>query len=255
MFLGEPAPSRGDLHFSLLGFPVRVHPFFWLAMLILGMSGGPPDLLETAIWVAVGFVSILVHELGHAVLQRRFGGEPRIVLYSFGGLAICSDCDRSPTKQILISLAGPFAGFAFAALVALVIRASGHPIGLSREPEFGFNLPILVGNLYFASFDSFALNIVVWTLFYVNIWWGILNLLPIYPLDGGQVAREVLTLRGDPRQGIVNSLWLSILTAAAVAALAVYWDQRFTVILFALLAYSNYQALQSYRYGRYGQRW
>jgi Zn-dependent protease len=255
MFLGEPAPSSADLHFRLLGFPVRVHPFFWLAMLLLGMPRGKADPLQTIIWVAVGFVSILVHELGHALLQRRYGGDPRIVLYSFGGLAICDDCDRSPIKQILISLAGPFAGFAFAAAVAIAIRTSGHVIGVTTRAEFGYYVPLILGELYFAPFDSIALNIVIWTLFYINIWWGILNLLPIYPLDGGQVSRELFTLKGDPRQGVVASLWLSIITAAAVAAFALFAKQTFTVILFALMAYSNYQALQSYRHRGFDQRW
>jgi Zn-dependent protease len=255
MFLGEPAPSNADLHFRLFGFPVRVHPFFWLVMLVFGLSGERPDPFRALIWTGVGFVSILVHELGHAFFQRRFGGDPRIVLYSFGGLAICDDCDRSPAKQILIALAGPFAGFAFAVLAALVIRGSGHPLGVTTQAEFGYYVPLVFGELYFAPFDSFALNNIVWTLFYVNIWWGLLNLLPIYPLDGGRVARETFTLRGDPRRGIVASLWLSIATAAAVAVLAAFGKQNFTVIFFALMAFSNYQALQSYRHRGYGEGW
>lgn len=255
MFLGEPAPSNADLHFRIFGFPVRVHPFFWLVMLVFGLSGGPPDPWQAIIWTAVGFVSILVHELGHAFFQRRYGGDPRIVLYSFGGLSICDDCDRSPGKQILISLAGPLAGFAFAAIIAIVIRLSGHAIGVTTRAEFGYYVPLVFGEIYFAPFDLVALNFVVWTLLYVNIWWGLLNLLPIYPLDGGRVARELFTLRGDPRRGIVASLWLSIVTAAVVAALAAFGRQNFTVVFFALMAFSNYQALQSYRNRGYGQGW
>lgn len=250
MLIGEPAPSAADLHFRILGFPVRIHPFFWLAMLLLGMSGGPADPLQTLVWVAVGLVSILVHELGHAVLQRRFGGEPRIVLYSFGGLAICDDCDRSPGKQIAISLAGPLAGFAFAVAVALAIRAAGHPIGFTTEPRFVFDaylIPVIVGQFYFAAFDSPGLNVVIGALLSINIWWGILNLLPVYPLDGGQVARELCILRGNPRHGIITSLWISIFTAAAVAAYALFQGGKFTIIFFALMAYSNYQVLQNYR--------
>ena len=95
--IGEPAPTQADLHFRAFGVPVRVHPWFWVIALLLGLGGGErADPMETVIWVAVVFVSILVHELGHAFPQRFYGGHPRITLYSFGGLASCDDCDRSP---------------------------------------------------------------------------------------------------------------------------------------------------------------
>ena len=64
--------------------------------------------------------------MGHAFLQRYYGGHPWITLYSFGGLASCNDCDRSPRSQILISLAGPVAGFLLAGLVIVVLRLTGH---------------------------------------------------------------------------------------------------------------------------------
>ena len=101
MLLGEPAPTQADLHFRLFGFPVRVHPFFWVVSLLLGMGGRDrPIRSNVLIWVAVVFVSILVHELGHAFMQRYYGGHPWITLYGFGGLASCNDCDRSPRSQI-----------------------------------------------------------------------------------------------------------------------------------------------------------
>ena len=258
MFLAEPPPSNADLHFRIFGFPVRVHPLFWVVVLILGVSSGDGEPRFALTWVAVAFVSIVVHELGHALLQRRFGGEPRIVLYSFGGLAICEDCDRSPGKQIAISLAGPLAGFAFAAAVVAAIRLSGHPIGFTTHPAFPFDaylVPAIVGDLYFAVFESEALNLIVRTLLWVNIWWGILNLLPIYPLDGGRVSRELCTMRGNPRQGIVNSLWISIFTAAAVAVFSLLRGDLFLTILLGFMGYSNYQTLQSYRQYGNGRRW
>ena len=122
MLLGEPPPTQADLHFRVFGIPVRVHPLFWIVTLFLGLAAARrPIRCETLIWVAVVFVSILVHELGHALMQRYFGGHPWITLYGFGGLASCNDCDRSPRSQILISLAGPVAGFLLAASSSLVV--------------------------------------------------------------------------------------------------------------------------------------
>jgi Zn-dependent protease len=237
MFLGEPAPSPADVHFRLFGIPVRVSPWFWGMSLLLGMGGGKADPVNTLIWVGVVFVSILVHELGHAFTQRYFGGHPWITLYSFGGLASCNDCDRSPRSQILILLAGPGAGFAIAALVIAVLAALGR--------FEGFVLDLVPVRIAFDS-GHYRANVLIWYLLVVNILWGILNLLPVYPLDGGQIARELFTL-GNPRSGIVRSLQLSVATAVLVAALALMQTQFFTCVMFAFLAYGSYQALQSYR--------
>jgi membrane-associated protease RseP (regulator of RpoE activity) len=224
-----------------------------------GGPGEPADPLNTLIWVAVVFVSILVHELGHAFTQRHYGGHPWITLYSFGGLASCNDCDRSPRSQILILLAGPFAGFLLAAVVVWLMNLTGHPIGFATSSD-AIHLPpqlaasqrsLLVQPLgpfvaYFEPIQSRPMNYIVGDLLQVNILWGLLNLLPIYPLDGGQIARELFTL-GKPREGIVRSLQISVGTAALVSAYALIAGQFFTCLMFGFLAYGSYQALQSYR--------
>jgi Zn-dependent protease len=259
MLLGEPPPTGGDLHFRLFGFPVRVHPFFWLVTLLLGM-GRPAEPVKVLVWAPVVFVSILVHELGHAFLQQYFGGRPWITLYGLGGLASCNDCDRSPRSQILISLAGPMAGFVLAALTFAVVVASGRVIGWmpsGSEPDWNrlgiqtaMVQPLALVDIYFEPFASRPLNLVVGDLLQINILWGIINLLPIYPLDGGHVARELFTL-GNPRRGIVLSLQLSTGAAVLVAVYALTQQALFTCIMFGLLAYGSYQALQAYR-GHWG---
>jgi Zn-dependent protease len=256
MLLGEPAPTQADLHFRAFGIPVRVHPFFWLVSLLLGMGGGRADPLETLIWVAVVFASILVHELGHAFVQRYYGGRPWITLYSFGGLASCDDCNRSPGPQLLISIAGPAAGFVFAALLVAGVGLSGHPIGLALSAE-NVDLaelsverlliqPLLAFVAYFQPYDSQPLNVAIADLLQVNILWGLINLLPIYPLDGGRIARELFSLR-DPRQGTVQSLQLSAGAAVLVAAYALLNRQLFLCLMFGFLAYGSFQTLQMYR--------
>ena len=253
MLIGEPPPTQADLHFRVFGFPVRVHPFFWLVTFLLGSKADEPT--EIFVWVAVVFVSILIHELGHATLQRHYGGHPRITLYSFGGLASCSDCDRSPKSQLAILFAGPLAGFLFAAAVLLAIRLAGHNAGIAiaqsaedvttKHQADSFNL---IGNFYayFQSFDSRILDLVLWNLIYVNIAWGLLNLLPVYPLDGGQISRELFTL-GNPRAGIIQSLQLSIGVAALLAAYFLLHERYYTGLMFGYFAYANIQTLQAYR--------
>ena len=247
MILAEPPPTQGDLHFRLFGFPVRVHPFFWLVCLIMGLRGDSTPPAEVVAWLIAVFVSIIVHELGHAFLQRRYGGNPRIVLHGFGGLAICGDCDRSPRSQILISLAGPMAGFLFAALLLLILTIGGYQVGFTTgDPQIaGYSLPLLGVKFYWEALNSMHLNNMVGNLMQINIMWGVINLLPIYPLDGGQISREVCQL-SDPRQGLILSLRISMIAAIAMAIVGLSWG-LFTVIMFGYLAYSSYKTLEAYR--------
>ena len=238
MLLDEPPRSQGDLIFSIAGIPVRVHPMFWLVALLLGLgaTGGKP--IPIAIWVAAAFVSILVHELGHALVARSYGFEPRITLHAMGGLASYLPARREPKSNIAITLAGPAAGFLFAMLVILALRASG------RQVELTWSVSPLV-QIYFDRFDNLNLHQFVFYLLYVNIYWGLLNLLPVYPLDGGQIARDLLTL-ADPGEGLRRSLWLSVLVAGGIAVYSLAQGSMYLGMMFAYLGYQSYTALQSY---------
>ncbi|HCK65433.1 MAG TPA: hypothetical protein DHW49_04150, partial [Anaerolineae bacterium] len=135
MFLFQvPPPTRFDLNFSVAGIRVRVHPLFWVIALLLGT--GSTNLLLIAIAIFVIFVSILVHELGHAFAFRRFGQDSYIILHMMGGLAVPESSPYgenvrlTPNQNIFISLAGPIAGF----LLALVVILLG--IGLGGQLVF-----------------------------------------------------------------------------------------------------------------------
>jgi Zn-dependent protease len=253
VFAAEPAPTQFDLHFRIAGFPVRVHPLFWLMTLLMGARDDDP--MRLLIWIGVVFLSILVHELGHALTMRHYGQDARIVLYMMGGLAIPESArwtggsgrrSRGPLAQILISAAGPGAGFLLAGLVAATVFAVGGAVRILLA--YGFlPIPIVLlpepANEYWSEFAS--------SLLWVNIFWGLLNLVPVNPLDGGQIAREMLTA-SDPWEGMSKSLWLSVFVGAAVAVVgfAVLKD-RFLGIFFALLAFSNFMAIQNLR----GRNW
>ncbi len=254
MLLSEPAPSQGDLHFEIGDIPVRIHPFFWVTGLITGLAGAQGEPRQVLLWIAVVFVSILIHELGHALLQRYYGERPRIVLYSFGGLAIGSG-SRGPLEQILISLAGPGAGFLLAGLLLGLMALSGVQIGFvpawSEAEITSPSLNLLLGRLWFDGISNWWGARAIHMLLYVNLLWGLVNLLPIYPLDGGRVSREVFTMASPPRQGIVQSLWLSIICAVGLGlAIAIKLGPSaaalWTLALFGYLAYSNYQTLEAY---------
>jgi Zn-dependent protease len=242
VLFSEPPRTAYDLHFSLLGIPVRVHPLFWLVAVLLGVSGDP-DPQQILIWVGVVFVSIVVHEMGHALAARACGWEPWITLHGFGGLASYRPTYRSPLNQVLITFAGPGAGFALAALIVAFIAASGHGVRVGWPDTI---LPVV-----FEPYERFNLNLLLYDLLYVNIFWGLFNLLPIYPLDGGQISQEVLRVL-NPRDGLRQSLWLSIVVAAVCGVLA--WTRlhdTFLAFFCGYLAYNSYLTMQAY-FGRGG---
>ncbi len=242
MLLGEPQPTQADLHFRLFGFPVRVHPFFWVVAVVLGLR--MPDARTLVTWIVAVFVGVLVHELGHAVVMRWNGFHPHITLYSLGGLASYGSgaygaASLGPWRQIGISLAGPGAGFLLAAVVCMGLVASGTGVHVSWGLPIGLNLSPadIVGGILLTIFIDLIL--------FVTVAYGILNLMPIYPLDGGQVARE-LFLMAMPREGIRHSLILSMIAAGAVALLGIMQGSFLLGIMFGFLAFSSYNALQRY---------
>ena len=195
MLFHIPPPSPYDLNFTIVGIPVRVHPLFWLLMVFFGLSS--PSLIQILIWVAVVFVSLLIHELGHSLAMRAFGQDSSILLYMMGGLAIPEssrwggrDIDDS-TQQIIISLAGPFAGFLLALLAIALVMVLGGNVAITWLLGF-----IPFPNA-FLPVGGVVLNSIVNTLLWVNVFWGLINLVPVFPLDGGQVARQ-LFLKADP---------------------------------------------------------
>jgi stage IV sporulation protein FB len=248
MFLFQvPPPTRYDLKFTLAGFPVRVHPLFWLIAVLLGYSSGDP--LQILIWVLVVFVSILVHELGHALAFRRYGLSSQIVLHFAGGLTIpestrwgsrWANVALGPKENIFISLAGPGAGFLLAALVIIAVFLSGGTVLTSRLLGF-----IPVPSMAILPFGGNLLTMFVTALLWVNIFWGFINLMPVHPLDGGNVTRNAL-LQADPADGVRKSLWISVIAGALIALVAFFFLRSlYMAFLFGFLAFQSYQAVQS----------
>jgi Zn-dependent protease len=217
MIFEVPEPTRGEIHFRLFDTPVRVHPYFWLMTLFMGLS---PDVGTLLIWMGVVFVSILWHELGHVFAYRFFGIRGDVVLYGFGGLAVPDREIRGTFARVVTSAAGPCAGFLIAAAV------------------FAYQLNFYENNYY----EAMVLRDLMW----VNGFWGLLNLLPIYPLDGGQAARALFEKHNAVR-GRRRSLIVSAAVAAIVAALALVLRNTYLVAFFGFLAAGSAQALEADR--------
>jgi Zn-dependent protease len=243
-----PPPTRYDLRFNLAGIPVRVHPLFWLIALLLGSSSG--SILQLLIWVLVVFVSILIHEIGHALAMRRYGQSSQVILHMMGGLTVpeqvswgsgWANVALTPSQKIFISLAGPGAGFLLAGLVIAGVMASGGSIITTALLGF-IPLPAAV----VLPIGGIVLNALVITLLWVNIFWGLINLVPVYPLDGGNVARYIL-LQADPLDGVRKSLWVSVIAGILVAMMGLFLlGSVYMAFLFGFLAFQSYQSLQGW---------
>ncbi|GIW86714.1 MAG: hypothetical protein KatS3mg108_1038 [Isosphaeraceae bacterium] len=256
---GLPAPSPYDLRFRLFGVPVTVSPYFWLTAVLLVGFGGELSPEAALIWVACVFVSILVHEFGHALTARAFGFRPQVVLYGMGGLC-ASEAERQTFGQRLAVLfMGPGAQFLLLGLIVLASRPLlgltpgvnamiarmllGLPAGGSLEDGLRLAQAVQRGNP--AAWELY------WSLFQINWLWPLINLLPIWPLDGGQIAAELLG-RANPVHGKRWGHIVSMVTAGLIAAYALAQSKGqiggnlFRILFFAYFALVNYQILQFY---------
>jgi Zn-dependent protease len=239
----EPTPTPYDLRWRMFGIPCRIHPTFWMFSAILGWNWLQLGFGYLLLWVACTLVSVLFHELGHVTAGLLCGQPGRIILYSFGGLAVGNYHHVRPWQRIGIYLAGPAAGFILYGLVYLF-----HLTLLDRiDPAFG--------NRY--------LRIAVIMLLFMNLFWNLLNLLPVFPLDGGQVSREICTMFSR-RNGFRFSLGLSFLLAGLIAVYSLLaksrpelpyppFDPLFMILMFALLAVQSFQMMKAVE--REQRRW
>jgi Zn-dependent protease len=206
------------LNFRIFGFPVSVHWSFWVLAAFLGMGRQRTELVLS--WIVVVFVSVLAHELGHAFTARAFGMRPAISLYSMGGLTMWRSSRAVPHSQrIAISLAGPFAGFAFAAVVLILTQTT------STE-----QLPLLA-------------RVAIFDLLWVNVVWGAVNLLPILPLDGGHVMRSIVqSVRGFADE--ITPRKISVVTGGLLVLLALYLGMWWAAMVAGFITWSNVAALR-----------
>ena len=215
------------LSFRLFGIPVQVQPFFLLLAVFLGVGlveEQGQELLEgMGAWVAIVFTGVLAHEFGHAFAGKLFGLSPRILLHGWGGLTSwdTGGKDLTPGKSIFVSLAGPGVGIAIG-VVALGVWAVLSPADLS------------------------FVRFVLWSIVWVNLGWGVLNLLPMMPLDGGNVMSGVFELFAG-RRGVNWARWLSLAVAVGLIILMVAMQNIIMAVLIAFLAMSNWRAIKTER--------
>ena len=162
---------------AVMGIPIRIHFTFLLLLLWFGFAATARG--ESAPWavliLVLLFACVVLHELGHAAMARRFGVRTReIVLYPIGGIAKLENIPGG-VAELLIALAGPAVNL----VIAILLVAAMVLLGMEPAVDFGLLLPpgpilpkLLAANLALLAF----------------------NLIPAFPMDGGRVLRASLSL-------------------------------------------------------------
>ncbi len=229
--------------FQLGKIPVRVHGSFFLTGVLLGATGGA-NLATIVIWLAVVFVSVLLHELGHALIGKAFGLTPEIDLHGMGGTTSWPRGKKlSTVRKVLVSLAGPFFGIG-AGLAIVVFRAwretDAHGIGELAHASTELLRDWSHGGARGGSLMEIAYGNLLW----VNLGWGALNLVPMLPLDGGNVMAAIFQgLLGA--RGMKLARIVSVLVAALAIVASLVWLGLFAAILAGLFGFQSIQALRS----------
>jgi stage IV sporulation protein FB len=225
-----PQASAYDLNFRLFRVPIRVSPFFWLIIALLGFGWLDLGFVPWLIWIACAFVSLVLHEMGHVLMGRWFGTAGQIVLHGFYGLSINAANLPLWWQRLLVHLAGPGIQLVLWGILFALIKT-----GVIGSP------PRLV-----------SLTLVMLRL--INLYWPLINLLPIFPLDGGQVLRELLE-RFNPLNGLRRTLQISLGVSLGLMGLMLVgmaepslrllpFNSVFLLIFFGLFAFNNYTLLQ-----------
>jgi Zn-dependent protease len=156
------------IRFRALGIPLTIRPSFWLiALLIAPLPFSYLTRLRAypfyLAWIGVVLVSVVAHELGHGLVARRLGARTEIVLYALGGYTAWSTEEHlGPWRRVTVAASGSVVGFVLGGGVWLLHRN-------------GFSTDLGVATFAMEAF---------WR---VNLLWGVLNWLPIRPLDGGHI--------------------------------------------------------------------
>ena len=205
--------------FNLFGITVTVEPWFWLTMAFLGGAlrvDSKDGILNVILFVMAGFISILIHEMGHALMIRKYKLLTQIVLTTLDGYATHPAGVLSRKQSFLVTAAGPGIQIILGLLVLAFIS--------------NFQMP----SQHFAHFT--------WTLCGISLFWAVLNCLPIFPLDGGQMLAALL---GPHRVKSVHTT--GVVCAGILGVLAFVYGEVFVALFMGFFAYQNYKMLQQVR--------
>lgn len=190
------------------GVDAHVHASFlllvaWAAWAAYAGAGTGLAVVLGVLFLLAVFGSVLLHELGHALVARRFGIQTRrIVLLPIGGIAQLEGQPRSPRQELAIALAGPAVNLVIAAGLFVVGGLAGIPSG------YGLLGSLMLANLSLALF----------------------NLVPAFPMDGGRALRAVLAMRVGGRRATEIAAQVGKIAAIAFGIIGLFTNPMLLLI-------------------------
>jgi Zn-dependent protease len=211
--LGSVGKTPIDIDFS----------FFILLGLFVALNYDEQRGIQYAlIWIPILFVSVLIHELAHAAAIAGLGfGSSHIVLGGMGGVTI-NQRRAEAWQDFIISVAGPVSSFILAALCYFLQRAD------------------------VVHTDKMLQVLVPWMI-YANVFWGLFNLIPVPPLDGGHATREFFRMFLSERTAFVISIWIAMIAGAVVVVIALKIRWYFPALYIGWFVYLAFQQWQYFR--------
>lgn len=208
------------VRFKLFGIPVGVHLSFLIIVVL-----GPLQSIQSAVtWLLAAFVAIMLHEFGHALTARAFGARGiEVTLYGLGGLTSFGHPGRiSHWRSFLISGAGSAVGI----VAGLAI------IGLGR-----LNI--------FDSWPDAPVDFLEYFIF-VALVWGVLNWIPIVPLDGGHMLQHFIAIFSEEKAPLIAQI-ISWVAVAIVVPFAIMNGYQFGAIIIVMFAFFGFREFQNDR--------
>lgn len=230
------------IEFSLFGVQVKIHPTIWASLAVMAylLTGEEQGLAGMSLFVVAAFLCLFAHEMGHALAGRWLGGgRPVIELEWLGGICSNNVSRLNRTGIILTTAAGPLTSLALMIPVLAGLMMAGCSFSLAWQQMQNmiiFERPQTLLDAYPPMMILFISQVVQ-----VSFWWSILNLLPIFPLDGGIIMTNLMR---RPRRMHLVSMVVAGVLALASFALGLY---AMVVILMLLVMY-NHRGLQNSPY-------
>jgi Zn-dependent protease len=189
---------------NFFGLHVRVDTTLLIMLLMYALQGaanggGTEGMIHGLTFAALVLIAVFLHEYGHAFAGSLFGiGTVEVVLHFFGGYTQYESVPRTPFQELVMSAAGPAVNLALAGTFYLILQFIDADPG--RSEFFDPIWPLLNGFRY------------------INLYLGILNLLPGYPLDGGSIVRAILTYFIPRARARLIVAYLGVAIGFAIAA-------------------------------------
>ena len=227
------------ISFTLFRVQVAIHPSLWVMLLLLsalftGFSAGVPGV---ALFAVALFFCLLMHEMGHSLVGRCLGGgQPQIYLTWLGADSCNENARLTRTQGILMTAAGPLASLLPVVLIVIILSCMlGHPVD-----AFAVVGGLLQGQISSDLMEMYPPMVMVFALYLVqiSIWWSLLNLLPVFPLDGGQIMHGLMRSAQSMHR-------ISLAFACFLTFFFLILGSLWMVFVMGALALFNYRCMQN----------